>query len=303
MLSIPNPCNEDFDKMTPTDRGAFCGKCETDTFDFRNLSHTQIYEIMDEHKGKHVCGRFNKSQLDDFNSGFLAWKNQSPKTFQSKFLLACVLVFGFGLFSCEDEAAISEINTYQTEQVRNQLNPNIAQITNQIDPIDIDLLDYLIDPIQENSPEYPELIQCEIAGEISGDVIQTHDERNDYVLGGVMFYQPDLISTELIPLQVGDTSTILPTPIESDTRIFEAKAFPNPTLNNSTIALDIELEGQFEISMYNMSGQLIQKIYSGKLSEGRQQFEANLSGQGSGMYIIKIISQGQNETLKVQKVN
>jgi len=42
MISIPDPCSEDFTKMTPTERGAFCSKCQIDTFDFRNVSNNDI---------------------------------------------------------------------------------------------------------------------------------------------------------------------------------------------------------------------------------------------------------------------
>ena len=99
MISIPNPCSEDFDKMTPTEKGAYCKVCSTDTYDFRKLTDNQIYQIMDENKGKHICGRFTKGQIESLNApAFFTWKNQTRRTFQSKFLLACVLVFWVDTF-------------------------------------------------------------------------------------------------------------------------------------------------------------------------------------------------------------
>ena len=46
MISIPKPCNENFSKMTPTQRGAFCSKCQIDTFDFREVSNQDINKII-----------------------------------------------------------------------------------------------------------------------------------------------------------------------------------------------------------------------------------------------------------------
>ena len=138
MISIPDPCNEDFSKMTPTERGAFCNKCSIDTFDFRHLSTGEINTIIKDNAGQHLCGRFNKSQLEELNAGFLNWKNQNPRVFQSKFILACIMVFGLTLFSCEDEQAVQEINQIELTQ------ENISKakfINTDVAITEIDLLD------------------------------------------------------------------------------------------------------------------------------------------------------------------
>ena len=67
MLSIPNPCNEDFTKMTPTERGAFCNKCAIDTYDFRKLSNLEIKEILLAKSNEPKCGQFYPKQIEEFN--------------------------------------------------------------------------------------------------------------------------------------------------------------------------------------------------------------------------------------------
>ena len=299
MISIPNPCQEDFDKMKPTERGAFCGKCETDTFDFRNLNSDQIVQIMDENKGQHICGRFIKSQLADINSGFLSWKNQSPRTFQSKFLMACVLAFGLGLFSCETEeqAIIENINT---EQVIQNIDPEIAQINRSFEILNVDLLDYVV----EEQQVIDRICEVDMQGELAGDIAyEAYPNDQNYVLGGVVAYNEHLIAP--IEIEIIDTATesTLANPIFTDPDVFVAKAYPNPTQLNSTIELQVENEGQFDIVMYNMNGQMIHNIHSGVLTEGVQRFEIDMQSLNSGMYIVKVISQGQDETLKISKVN
>lgn len=304
MIAIPNPCSEDFNKMTPTEKGAYCGKCDTDTFDFRKLSNSEVYQIMEDHKGQHICGRFGVEQLKELNSNFAVWKNQSRRTFQSKFLLACLLVFGLGLFSCENEEE-AIIENIQVENVIQDMEPQIAHINSGIDIQGIDLLDYIEPEVIE---EAPILCELETAGELYyTDVISETAgviAYDDYVLGGAVVYDPvQLVNPISIETKDSTKSTTLSIQPLVDSRAFEATAFPNPTQNQSTIAIDVEEEGMFDVMMYDMNGSLIRNIHSGELLQGRQQFEVDMYDLNSGIYIVKIISQGQDETLKIQKVN
>jgi hypothetical protein len=61
-LSIPEPCHENWDAMTPADKGRFCASCQKAVIDFTNMSDRQIAEFF---KTSHsVCGRFYQEQLD-----------------------------------------------------------------------------------------------------------------------------------------------------------------------------------------------------------------------------------------------
>ncbi len=84
----------------------------------------------------------------------------------------------------------------------------------------------------------------------------------------------------------------LPNVIESNPNVFEANAYPNPTTSDATLALEIKEEGQFEINLFDMSGRLVRSIYSGALVAGRQNFAVELAQEESGMYILKVISNG-----------
>ncbi|MEZ4923781.1 MAG: T9SS type A sorting domain-containing protein [Crocinitomicaceae bacterium] len=299
MINIPDPCQEDFSKMTSTERGAFCQKCETDTFDFRHLSNDEINRIILKHKGQHICGRINQSQLEELNAGFLQWKNQTNHTFQSKFLLACVIAFGLTLFSCstEEKPVIQQMN--QIEMTKN-IHPQLNFINKDFQIENIDLLDYVI---EELTPFTCNFGNMELAGDIAIDQEYQEYTETHYMTAGMIAYDPNYVNyVEEIQVDTTDESILAP-PITNDPRVFEAKAYPNPTQSQSTVALDIEKEGQFDIKLYNINGQLVRNIHSGVLTSGRQQFEIDMYDLNSGMYFIKIISQGQNETLKIQKVN
>ena len=302
MISIPNPCSEDFSQMTPTERGAFCQKCSTDTFDFRNLSQNEIKQVFQKHKGEHICGRFKTSQLEALNADFYAWKNQSKPVFQSKFLLACLLVFGLGLFSCNEDQAkdlssFSQQIVQMTEHGAENIVTSYKYVNEEIAPENLDLLDYII---QNEIEEIPEVIDCHIE-ETAGEIVYEVEPEMD-MLGGMMVMDQSYYT--YLEDTVADTTKqdLLPDPIRPDLE-FKAKAFPNPTRNNSTIQLEIANEAQFDIKLYDLNGRQIQNIHQGQLSQGRKQFEVELGQLPAGMYIVQVLNGDQVETLKIQKVN
>ena len=121
-VNIPKPCNENWGEMSPAQRGAFCQTCAIDVIDFSNKNPEEVKETLKANIGKHICGRFKKSQLSDLSRTYQIWENQSTKTFQSKFLWACMIAFGLTLFTgCEnsnaqelvdDDSKISHKNNY-----------------------------------------------------------------------------------------------------------------------------------------------------------------------------------------------
>lgn len=61
-VRIPTPCHEDWNVMTPTQKGKFCGVCTKEVIDFTSESDEVIVNHLQ--KNNNACGRFNASQLD-----------------------------------------------------------------------------------------------------------------------------------------------------------------------------------------------------------------------------------------------
>ncbi|WP_460617085.1 peptidase associated/transthyretin-like domain-containing protein [Hymenobacter ruber] len=55
MISIPKPCAESWDAMTPTAAGRQCGRCQTEVVDFTRMSQAEILAFMAGRKGQRVC--------------------------------------------------------------------------------------------------------------------------------------------------------------------------------------------------------------------------------------------------------
>lgn len=61
-ISIPEPCHENWNEMTPTQKGRFCGVCTKEVFDFTSNSDEEIVKHFQQNEN--ICGRFYTSQLD-----------------------------------------------------------------------------------------------------------------------------------------------------------------------------------------------------------------------------------------------
>lgn len=61
-INIPEPCHENWAKMTPKEKGRHCARCEKTVFNFTNKTDETIVKTFIT-KGK-VCGRFKTSQLN-----------------------------------------------------------------------------------------------------------------------------------------------------------------------------------------------------------------------------------------------
>ena len=63
-LQIPEPCHEDWNKMTPVDKGRFCDSCQKSVIDFTGMSDTQLVAFFKKPSTGSLCGRFNNDQLE-----------------------------------------------------------------------------------------------------------------------------------------------------------------------------------------------------------------------------------------------
>lgn len=48
---VPNPCHEDWDKLTPEERGHFCTVCETKVWDLSSLTREEAAEFLHDTEG------------------------------------------------------------------------------------------------------------------------------------------------------------------------------------------------------------------------------------------------------------
>ncbi|MBX9784039.1 MAG: carboxypeptidase-like regulatory domain-containing protein [Chitinophagaceae bacterium] len=62
-ISVPEPCHEDWNKMTPVEQGKHCAVCQKNVVDFTTQDDEEILNFFKNYNGS-ACGRFTKEQLN-----------------------------------------------------------------------------------------------------------------------------------------------------------------------------------------------------------------------------------------------
>lgn len=63
LLSIPEPCHENWEQMSPCEKGRFCNACQKTVIDFTNMSDRQLAEFFKKAPAS-VCGHVHNDQLE-----------------------------------------------------------------------------------------------------------------------------------------------------------------------------------------------------------------------------------------------
>ena len=64
-ISIPTPCHEDWNSMTPADKGRHCSHCSKIVVDFTQSNPQEILFYLNQHASEKLCGRFNAEQIEE----------------------------------------------------------------------------------------------------------------------------------------------------------------------------------------------------------------------------------------------
>lgn len=102
-ITIPEPCHENWDKMSPKDNGRFCMSCSKTVVDFTSMLPDEIQHFFIQNQNERVCGRFNNKQLDTVNIKIPSQILHNQIHYQKMFLLALFIAMGTTLFSCQDK--------------------------------------------------------------------------------------------------------------------------------------------------------------------------------------------------------
>jgi hypothetical protein len=101
-ITIPKPCHEDWNTMTPTETGRFCSVCTKGVVDFTNKSTAEIQSYLFQNQEQKICGRFRNEQIKKFEIQIPQSVLMQKMPFHKTFLLALFVVMGTTLFSCKN---------------------------------------------------------------------------------------------------------------------------------------------------------------------------------------------------------
>lgn len=102
MISVPNPCNENWNSMTPQNQGRFCSNCQLVVTDFTKMDDNEIIHYFRTHQNEKICGHFRNEQLTRMKITITPAQLQNHNwSIIQQIRIAIFLVFASSLFSCK----------------------------------------------------------------------------------------------------------------------------------------------------------------------------------------------------------
>lgn len=181
LITIPKPCHENWNGMSPQDKGRFCQVCSKTVVDFTSLNDEEVKNYFLQQAGKKTCGRFRSDQLTNTDS-LLPRLLQSSIPFWKKFLAIVLILFGSLLSACknstmgkanaqvddkiEKNQALTGVTLIDidTTFISDQLGkPDVIQCTTEIDSADV-IVGEIVEPpmplFQDSVYEAPANVDC-----------------------------------------------------------------------------------------------------------------------------------------------
>jgi hypothetical protein len=116
-------------------------------------------------------------------------------------------------------------------------------------------------------------------------------------LNAIVWVQ-DSLTREVYQSESSDVFTLVNEP-ESYFQTFDL--YPNPTIGNFQIRFTLKEKKEVSVEIYNMLGECIQKSNMGKLYNDINYYNADLNSVSSGLYTVKVITDGQSISRKILK--
>jgi hypothetical protein len=107
-ISIPTPCHQSWQQMTPEGDGRHCQSCSKIVTDFTKMTNSQVISHLST--ANNVCGRFTQPQLVGINTGIYADSGQMKSNW--KRLVLALGIFST-VFSCKSSAQSTPVLTEQ----------------------------------------------------------------------------------------------------------------------------------------------------------------------------------------------
>ena len=132
--------------------------------------------------------------------------------------------------------------------------------------------------------------------------ILEHDYSVDDA-GTPKYYKSLLVGAYLDGVVYGDTNVVVGVeddniaPLPKDFSLMQN--YPNPFNPNTNISFNIPKESNVKVNVYNMLGQIVINIFTGRLGAGTHSFEFNGSSIPSGIYFYRLEADNYTATKKM----
>jgi hypothetical protein len=305
IISIPEPCHEDWNSMTPDANGKFCHSCSKSVIDFTNKTDAEIHTMLMERKNEKVCGHFKKTQVNRplaLTIPFHTLPRNLPPA--RAFAIALFFVFGTFLFSCTNEhnQKIDEITVTVPERYTGITmgEPMMPLISETIDSVNI--------PYHEGTSICSSSI---VSGDISYEEVPIIDSLPEVMvqetstsITTIEYRTLGMISYRTVePIVEKDTTSsdrqLNSETIKPDTNT-TFRVYPNPTNGNFNISYEVMKRGNVQVDIFDINGILVKTLVSQQNQyEGKYIIPTDVSNLIDGIYVCRIINNGVEKSTKL----
>ena len=301
-ISIPEPCTEDWSKMTPKDKGRFCSTCAKTVVDFTKMNNTEIAEHLSENSN--ICGHINTKQLDTYYA-----LPRKEKFKLARFAAACLLVFGLSLFNYSCEYESPQVKLIELVELNKNIHDTLKD-TEQKDSTKLNFKPVLKGKIEQSctTPEVEGLI--ELTGEVDEIIMGDFKSTDETITvkrdsSNVEEYTPQnpfknkdtnvhhLISGGISAQTFYEEEIEVQATLEPNENSVEPKIqlYPNPTNNNLNFIYTPVKSSSSEVLKIEILNTMGRIVLNTKIDKRNGSFykAINVSELSAGNYIVNFI--------------
>ncbi|MCU0436997.1 MAG: T9SS type A sorting domain-containing protein [Raineya sp.] len=288
-ISIPEPCHENWQKMTPQDKGRFCNACSKVVIDFTQMTEEEIIHFFQKHQNQAVCGRAKQTQLNKVYKpqNFLekhyihVYQNYRKSWIGNKYL--SILSFILLITGCQSP----ENQTNPLVQAHTETFKHISNIINQNNKkkeIIIQEAKNIEEVYYEKELPYAE--KCiAMESELGGVIIMKPVPDIEDSLEHHKNIKIDTIHTENL-LSIADSSFLIVS--LKNKNHSKLNIYPNPAQDKATIQYFLEADSEVKIYLLNNNGHLVKEFLHEAQTAGEHHLDIEIENLPSGIYFYTI---------------
>jgi len=298
-ITIPKPCHEDWNKMSPEDQGRFCDKCCKTVLDFSSKSSSEVQQFIHEHQNEKLCGRFSNDQLSKpvrLEIPYHALYNRL--TTAQAFLVSLFFVFSVTLFSCttlKNETVGELVLIDAPPAVLSPPAPEVIVTTGFfVTPVvsDSDQTPKKRCAVEEDTPQQELKADWEIdlpVVEITASVLIDR-QTSCHSVGLFSYSKAEGIRIQTDEADSSYESQKVQEPSDAQLIVSETLLlYPNPTRGITNLKFNIESEKNVEALLFDLNGKLLRTLIPYHLQPaGESEIAFDVQGLPPSTYLVRL---------------
>jgi hypothetical protein len=319
-ISVDNPCLENWENMSPVEKGRFCGSCQKQVVDFTSMTDSQIAAFFKKPSTGSVCGRFMADQLErdiEMPRKRIPWvkyffqvalpaflvsrgaAQETKKELMGDTTVVCerpVLLMGKPSPVKEVQPAPSGIKGFVVDVNGTPIEGATVNIKGTITKVATNKYGFF--EFVNATPTEEMVLVSTVVGYMNTEVkfspgksaVEIKIEQLADIMGEVVFVGYTTVRKKLsIPL-IGE---LLP-----DSTAKFAKAFPNPVIAGDPLTVQCKkmIKGEYTIELLSGSGQMVQHKEM-RIENRKQTLQLNTPLVRPGTYYLKITNKATRKSV------